>query len=298
MYYTLIYKVMVFMGRYFPLPILYWIARRNAEFRYIIQKDTRKIVKDNIRIILEYRKQITGISYTEKELNRLVKNAFYNFGIYLADFFYIPRWNKRYVEKKVKIENIEFLDEYLKGGNGVIALTAHIGNWELSGVIASILGYKVTAVAIPYINSSVTKICKEIRNSRGLEVILTGENPKKLLRTLRENRVLAVLGDRVFTEKGMSIKFLGVDTVIPRGPATLSVKTKTPLVTGFLVREGRHYRFFFNKIPTPPSSFTEEEKIDFLVSKGAEVMEKVIMDYPDQWLNFTPIRDSGHSSSG
>ena len=281
--------MMAIMGRVFPLPLLYWIARRTAEFRYILQKDTREIVKKNLRIVLDYRKEVRGIGYTEVELNKLVKSAFYNFGMYLAEFFYIPRWNKRLVKKKVRIENITFLDEYLSSGNGVIALTGHIGNWELSGVIASILGYKVTAVAIPYLNPTVTGICKRIRNSQGLEVILTGESPKKLLKTLKENRVLAVLGDRVFTEKGMRVKFLGIDTVLPRGPATLSVRTNAPLVAGFLVREGQYYRFFFQKIPSPPASLTEEEKIDFLVSKGAEVMERVVMDYPDQWLNFTPL---------
>lgn len=280
---------MAFMGRYFPLPLLYWIARRTAEIRYVLQKQLRDTVKENLKIVLEYKKMTTGKAYTETQLNKLTKSAFYNFGMYLADFFYIPRWNKKLVEKKVRIENIEVLDEYLKAGNGVIALTGHIGNWELSGVVASILGYKVTAVAIPYLNPSVTNICKRIRNSKGLEVILTGDNPKKILKTLKENRILAVLGDRVFTEKGMPLKFLGIDTVLPRGPATLSVKVNTPLVAGFLVKEGAHYRFFFQRITPPPSSLTEEEKIDFLLLRGAEILEKVIMEYPDQWLNFTPV---------
>ncbi|MDD3725632.1 MAG: lysophospholipid acyltransferase family protein [Candidatus Ratteibacteria bacterium] len=298
MYYTLLYTLMALMGRHLPLPLLYWIARRTAEFRYIIQKDIRDTVKENIRIVLDYRKTSTGQPYSETEINKLVRNAFYNFGIYLADFFYIPRWNKKIIEKKVRLENINLLDEYLSGGKGVIALTGHIGNWELSGIVASILGYKVTAVAIPYINPSVTEICKRIRNSQGLEVILTGESPKKLLKALKENRVLAVLGDRVFTEKGTQIRFLGVDTVLPRGPATLSVRLNTPLVAGFLVREGRHYRFFFQRIPIPPPFLTEDEKIDFLVLKGAEILERVIIKYPDQWLNFTPLIAGSYSSSG
>lgn len=289
MYYTFLYTLMALMGRYLPLPFLYWIARRTAEFRYLIQKKTRKTVRENIRIILEYKKNLTGQTYTEEYLNTLVKNAFYNFGIYLADFFYIPRWNKKLIERRVRIENIELLDEFLAGGNGVIALTGHIGNWELSGAVASILGYKVTAVAIPYLNPSVTRICKDIRNSCGMEVVLTGESPKKLLKALKANRVLAILGDRVFTEKGTKIRFLGIKTVLPRGPATLAVRTNTPIVAGFLVREGKRYRFFFQRIPLPPPSLSDEEKIDFLFLRGAEILEKVIMDYPDQWLNFTPL---------
>ena len=289
MYNTILYTFMSFLGRHLPLQYLYFIGRTVAIFRYCVLHEMKKTVKDNLRIILEYRKKIKGIPYTEKDLNTLVRNTFFNFAQYLVDFFYIPKWTSEMVKKKVRVENIELLNEGLSHGKGVIALTAHIGNWELAGIAASLLGYKVTAIAIPYLNPAVTRIYKTTRTTRGIEVILTGANPKHILKALRENRILAVLGDKVFTEKGTNVRFLGTEALLPRGPATLVVKTGAAFVAGFFIMEGQNYRFFFTKIDQPSPQLPEEEKINFLIQKGAEVIEKVILSYPDQWLNFSPL---------
>jgi KDO2-lipid IV(A) lauroyltransferase len=288
-YNALVYTFMCFLGRRLPLPGLYCTGRVVAAIRYFAQNRLRKTVKNNLRIVLEYRKKTEGIPYTEKYLDSLVKNTFYNFARYLADFFYIPKWDAERVKKRVKIDGMELLDEGLSRGKGVIALTAHTGNWELAGIAASLLGYKVTAISIPYLNPAVTRIYKSRRNFQGLDVILTGSNPKNILKALRENRILAVLGDKVFTEKGMKVKFMGTETILPRGPATLAVRTGAAFVAGFFVMQGHNYRFFFKKIQQPPEHLPEEEKINSLIQKGAEVIEKVIFDYPDQWLNFSPL---------
>ncbi|MBN1446027.1 MAG: lysophospholipid acyltransferase family protein [Candidatus Omnitrophica bacterium] len=286
---TIIYNFCCFLGIHLPLPFLYFIARLTAFIRYLFLRESRKNVIENLRIVLEYKKTKTDVSYTEKELLKLSRKTFYSFARCLTDFSYVPKWTLDRVRKKVKIENIEFLDEGLSGGKGVIALTAHVGNWELAGIVSSMLGYRVTAVAIPYLNPAVTNLYIKRRNTKGLEVILTGSNPKNILKALKENRILAVLGDRVFTEKGTKIPFMGVETAIPRGPATLAVRTGAMFVAGFFIMEGENYRFFFKKIPSPPSDFAEDEKINFLLLKGAEIIEKVILDYPDQWLTFTPL---------
>jgi lauroyl/myristoyl acyltransferase len=289
MYNTIIYNLFSFLGSHLPLAFLYIIARIIAYIRYIVSFRLRKTVKGNIRIVLEYKKSLEGVSYTEKQLNRLVKNTFYNFGRYLTDFFYVPRWDMKRVRKRVRIEDMELLNKGLSYGKGVIALTAHIGNWELAGIAAAILGYRVTAVAIPYLNPSVTRIYRNRRNVKGLNVILTGSNPKSILKALRENRILALLGDRVFTEKGTRVKFLGMEITLPRGPASLAARTGAYFVAGFFVMEDKNYRFFFKEIPQPADDLSEEEKANFLLQKGAGAIEMVILEYPDQWMNFFPL---------
>ena len=47
--------------------------------------------------------------------------------------------HKAGIKEKVRIEDIGLLDEGLSAGKGVVALTAHIGNWELAGIVASIV---------------------------------------------------------------------------------------------------------------------------------------------------------------
>lgn len=280
---NLLFKFFSFLGVHLPLPLSYFIGRRLAELRYIFARDLRRKIRKNLKIIMEKK--------GEKDFNleRLVKNTFYNFSKYMVDFFNIPKWNLKRVKERVIIENMELLDEGLSYGKGVIALTAHIGNWELAGVVASILGYKITAIAIPYLSRSITQLYKKRRESKGVEVILTGSNPKLVILALKRNRVLAILGDRPFTEKGAEVKFLGRKALFPRGPATLAVKTGAKFVAGFLVFHNDKYRFFFREIPPFPFSLSEEEKINFLLSCSASIIEEVILTYPDQWFNFSDI---------
>lgn len=171
----------------------------------------------------------------------------------------------------------------------MIALTAHIGNWELAGVVTSILGYKICAVVIPYLTPKITEIYKKIRESKGVEVIFTGSNPKDFVRFKKENKVFAILGDRVFTEKGVIVDFMGKKAIFPRGPATLAIKLKTEFIAGFLVRENNKYRLFFEKIDYPPPDLDEEKRIDYLLYQSVKKIENVILKYPTQWLNFQDI---------
>ncbi len=284
-----IYRLCSFLGGRLPLPLLYLIGRLVSGLKYIFIYSTRRNVRANARAILEYRRKKKGIPYTEKDLARTVRETYNNFSRYLVDFFNVPRWNIESVRKKVVVEGIDLLDEGFSCGRGVVALTAHVGNWELAGIAASILGYKVTAVAIPYLSPAVTKIYRERRNSKGVDVLLTGSNPRGLLKALRENRVLAVLGDKAFTEKGIKTEFLGVDALLPRGPATLAVKMGAFFTAGFFMMEKNGYRFFFRRISLPHSSMSEEEKINILFEGGARAIEEVILEYPSQWLNFSPF---------
>ncbi|MCM8772193.1 MAG: lysophospholipid acyltransferase family protein [Candidatus Omnitrophica bacterium] len=275
------------MGRYFPEKLCYLIADILTELRYIFTPHLKRVMKKNLKIILTYK---YGENFKKEDLNKYLKETYHNFGRYMVEFFTIPKLNYKKVKKNVRIENIELLNEALLKKKGVIALTAHIGNWELAGVVTSILGYKICAIAIPYLTPKITEIYKKIRESKGVEVILTGSNPKDFVKFKKENKIMAILGDRVFTEKGTIIDFMGRKAIFPRGPATLAIKLKTEFIAGFLVRENKNnYRLFFEKINYPEPDWDEEKKIDYLLNQSAKIIERVILQYPTQWLNFQNI---------
>ena len=288
---AILYRFFCFLGIHLPLPVSYFIARRIAELRYIFLPSLRRIMRKNMKVVLKYREKIYGEKFDYSLLKEKVKQTYYYFAKYMVDFFNLPKWERKDVERKVKVENISYLDEALSYGNGVIVLTAHLGNWELAGVVTSLLGYKINAIAIPYRGPSITRIYKKRREEKGVKVILTGENPKKILKALKSNEIVAILGDRLFTEKGMEVEFMGRKTYFPRGPATLAVKTKAKFLPGFLVMEGNSYRLFFGKIIEVPENMEEKEKIRYLVEKGAKEIEKNVLLYPEQWLNFSPMWD-------
>jgi KDO2-lipid IV(A) lauroyltransferase len=263
------YKIACFLSAHLPFRATLAIAWIAAMSKYVCLPGLRRTITANLRGVFDYRKAVTGAGYTRKDLRRAVRRVYANFGFYIADFFHTHRWTAADVRKHVKIVGQDILDDACARGNGIVVLTAHLGNWELAGIVTSLLGYPMNAVALHYRNRRVNSIFAERREKKGVHVIFTGTNPKELLKVFQNNGIVAMLGDRLFTEKGFEVEFLGRKTLLPRGPATLVVRKRTAYIAGFLVREKKGFTFKFEDIPAPAESLSEDEKIQAFVANGA-----------------------------
>jgi Kdo2-lipid IVA lauroyltransferase/acyltransferase len=286
----ILYRMGSFVGMHLPLPFARLLARIVGRIRYYFSSPAlRNGITSNMRVVLAYRAQKRGIPCDGDDLRTFVREAYRNFALYLMEFFRIPLWTPATVRKNVEVEGLERLDRALAKGKGVIVLTGHIGNWELAGICASLLGYPVNAVALPFRSRRIAGIFIARRQMKGVKVILTGAGPKEILHVFRRNQLVAVLGDRLFTEKGYEVMFMGRKTLLPRGPATLAVKTGAPYLPGFLIRHGGGYRLVFEDFLEAPAELPEHDRIQMLLEKGAKVLEDYILAYPGQWLNFSPL---------
>ncbi|MFA5645922.1 MAG: lysophospholipid acyltransferase family protein [Candidatus Ratteibacteria bacterium] len=283
----ILYQIACFLSARLPLGTLRLISFIAAMMKYLCLPGLRRIITSNLRAVFEYRKEVLGKNYSAQELRSAVRRVYRNFGFYIADFFYAHRWTLSEIERKVRISGRNVLDNACKSGKGVIVLTAHLGNWELAGIATAMLGYPMNAIALLYKNRKITSIFTKKREEKGVHVIFTGTSPKELLKVFHGNGIVAVLGDRLFTEKGVEVDFLGRKTLLPRGPATFAVRKETGFIAGFLVREGKGFHLMFEEIPPPSDLLSEDEKIQAFVVNGAKIIEKYVMNYPDQWLNFS-----------
>jgi len=286
----LIYRFFCFLGIHLPDWLAQFIGSSLSQLRYYFTPALRKTITENLRQVLTYRFEMENIPFDKKTLRLYVKDVYKNFGIYMVEFFQIPKWDEKMLKKKVKVVNIHYLDQALAKSKGAIVITAHLGNWELAGIATSLLGYNLSAIALPFKNRKIASIFINRRRSKGINVILTGANPKEYLKALKKNSVIAILGDRLFTEKGIPIKFMGKQTYLPRGPATLAIRWGAAYLPGFLLREkyGK-YTLVFDKEIEIPDIPNQQEQIRTLVEKSARVLEKFIIKYPEQWLNFSKM---------
>ena len=70
------------------------------------------------------------------------------------------------------------------------------------------------------------------RESYGLEIVAFGDEDmsKRVLKALRDNRIVCLLSDRDLTGDGVEVEFFGERTTLPAGPATLSLRTGAALM--------------------------------------------------------------------
>jgi lauroyl/myristoyl acyltransferase len=274
-----LYRIGQSLALALPLKVAYWLATSVSDLRYLFAYQDRKIVTENLRSIFDTK--------SEEEIAKIRIHLFRNFAKYLVDFFRFEKINHDYIKKYVKIENSCYLDEARDAGKGAILVTAHLGNWELGGVVIALSGYPLAAVALPHKDKKVNKFFNSQRQSRGLRVIPLGNAARESLEVLKNKQFLALVGDRNFNEAGVVTDFFGKDSSFPQGPAVFSLRTGAKIIPGFMIRN--YDDTFTLRLEKPLEVLETNDKakdIRNIINQYVAIFEDYIRKYPDQWYMF------------
>lgn len=288
MIFYLLYRLGQFIVRVFPIRWAYSLAEGIAILRYHFSIYDKKIVANNLKTVL----QAKGENFDEDKIKRLTKEVYKNFAKYLVEFFRFSKIDKEFINKKVKIKGIKNLDMMLKRNKGIISLSAHLGNWELGAAVLSALGHSINGVILSHKSKAVNDLFNKQRTTKGIGIIPTGVAIKRCFQLLKDNEIIAFLGDKDFFRSGIWMRFLGKKTLIPKGPAVFSLKTQAPIVPVFLIRESDNtFKFIFENPIEPTQSRSQDNDVEILTRRIIDVIEKYIKEYPTQWLMFHKIWD-------
>lgn len=281
MFKYLLYKFGQFWVNHLPLLIAYRIGVFLSDLQYLFSFRDRRAVKNNLCTILK----------SKGNLSRPTREVFRNFGRYLVEFFRMAHYvDKNFILENIKIQNIEYVNQVLREGKGGIILSAHIGNWELGGVVLSMLGYPLAALALPHKERPVNDLFNQQRESKGVLVIPANIGVRKCIDFLQQKYLIAWMGDRSFSSNGEIMDFLGKKTLMPRGPAIFACKTGSPIIPAYLIREKNNkFLFDFGKPIYPPvatQSHVQKQDMLSVMQQYKNSIEQKIHQYPMQWLMF------------
>jgi len=279
MFNYILYRIGQFIALHLPLNLAYKVAIFFSDLHYIFSARDRRITRENIKVIFPEK--------SEREIRRMRIRMFRNFAKYLVDFFRFSKLDINYIKRNIKVENIHYIDEALSKGKGAIIVSAHLGNWELGGVVVALLGYPFWIVALPHKYRKVNDFFNFQRGSKGINVIPLGRAARQSLDILKKNRVLALAGDRDFSGKGIVSDFFGRPAIFPQGPAALSLKTGAKVIPGFMIRnEDDTFTFKFEKPLEFISTGDKNNDLIGLTVQYKNIFEDYIRKYPDQWYMF------------
>jgi KDO2-lipid IV(A) lauroyltransferase len=279
MFSYLLYRLGQFLAFCLPRRLAYALAGAVSFVHSALSlRDTREAC-ENLRTIFPQK--------SRRELLKIRFKLSYNFAKYLVDFFRYAKIDAGYIKRNVTVSNIHRLEGCLQKGKGVILVTAHLGNWELGGVIVAMLGFPIWGVALPHKNRRVNRFFDFQRGSRGLRVIHMGQAVRKCFAVLRNNHCLALVGDRDFANVGVVVDFFGKPASFPNGAAILSLRTGAAIIPAFFIRKGDDT---FELSIEEPLAFSpsgrEEEDVRGIISRYTKIFEAYIRRHPDQWYMF------------
>ena len=220
---------------------------------------------------------------------------FRSYGLYWADFFSLNGRYRGRAGELVRLEGVERLTRALDRGKGVIFVSAHLGSWDMGGAALAATGElpDLSAIVEPVTKQQSDFAMTMMREAHGLKVIPLGK-ALAVGRALRRNEIVFVVGERLVGAEGVPVAFFGKETLFPRGAAYWATKSGAAIVLGFCIRQpdGDYVGYIEPPIvPTPGDD--SEEGVRARTQEIADVIEKYIARYPEQWCMLQPVWRAG-----
>ncbi len=245
---------------------------------YKILTSRRRIAQDNL-------KRAFGDEKSDEEYDRIVRQVFVNVARDVIEFARQPVIGLEKIHKYV-VEQIgrEHIDNVLKEKKGLMFVTGHIGSGELLG------GWLATQYPMDFVvgkqhNPHVDRMFNSFRSAFGVGLIPVGLTARHVIKSLKENRIVALMSDQHSATGGTVVQFFGRPASTPKGPAAFAVKTGCPVIFGALLRE-RYDRFRAIIMPPiyPPNSGDKEKDVNYITQQYTSQLEELIRKQPEQWM--------------
>ncbi|MGA2193405.1 MAG: lysophospholipid acyltransferase family protein [Nitrospirota bacterium] len=281
--------------KYFPLwfcRFLSWVITC-AYYPFFIKR--RHDYQDNLKHIL-------GDGISDWRLFSITFRMCVNYGYYLVDLFRVNDRREEELQEMLSGESgYENIQDALSRGKGGILLTAHMGNWELGGIVLSRLGHAVNVVYFPDSSRRIERNRTKKRLMRGVkEIRLDPEriSPLAMMRALERGELVALQGDKLYHDSGTKVRFFDAPAYFPRGPVLLAMMTGAPILPSFIIMDGKaKYKIIVENPIYAVKTGDRERDIEENLKKVAEIFEKYIGMHYDQWYCFTRFWDSSTEKS-
>ena len=263
-----------------PYPLVRFLTHILVAIGYRLTIKQRRMAKESLQIAF-------GSEKSPQEINRITKQCFENIGQGMTEMLYFMA-HPGLLDKKVSWQGRAHLDEALKKGNGVIAVTAHFGNFPLMMLTCAHQGYPCHCVIRPTRDQELEKFLLKKRTEARLNTVYAiprKQCVEQSIKVLRKNEVLFIPLDQNFgSGGGVFVDFFGQKAATATGPVVFALRTKAPILPMFIIRESddRH-----KIIIEPPLEIEtkgdERETIEFNIIKLTGLIERYIRKYPHEW---------------
>ena len=222
---------------------------------------------------------------------RAVDRVFEAYGRYWLEMFRLPHDVRAgVISENFVADGYDNITGGLAFGHGVILALPHLGGWEWAAAWMAEQGHDMLAVVEALDPPELLDWFARQREAMGLEVVPLGPDVSgRVLRALRDNRVVCLLSDRDLTGDGIEVEFFGERTTLPAGPATLSLRTGAALLPTAVYFEPvrKHLAVIQKPVPAVREGRLRDD-IARITQDLAHRLEELIRRAPEQWHLLQP----------
>jgi len=256
-----------------PLGFSYFLARMLGNLAFTLLRYRRQVVMDNLNIAFGGEKE-------EAELVKIAAESYRQIAMSFIELIIAPKLQKQIHQIMAPKDSLLF-QRLLQQGKGLIAISGHLGSWELQGAaFTATLSEPLTVAAVqqsnPYINRFITKR----RNEMGMQVAGTKEAMRLLLKALKNKQTIGLVADQNAGYTAVFVDFFGKIAATQPGPAQLALKYNTPMLIAAAIRTGPgQFKMISQQV-----EINKDDTLETLTQRHVKILENFIRQYPEQYF--------------
>jgi lauroyl/myristoyl acyltransferase len=272
------------------------VASGGGAGTYYVWRSRRNVARENFAHVL-------GKPANDPAVGRVARASFANFCRYLIEVMRFPSVPIEQMEQRVVIHETEEFRRAMTAGTPIIMISAHFGNMDYAGAVATKRYGCFTLAAETIHPVQLFRYLARTRAERGVNLIPYDRAPRKILEALRRKEWIGFLIDfGVNNQKDITtteVMFFGARTRFPASPAILAQRSGAPILVAhaFIDRERR----IQSSVEPPiyvPRSLPREQAAQITMQTVAQYMEKFIRQHPEQWYVFRAMWPNKIPSGG
>ena len=234
---------------------------------------SKKIITNNLNKL--------DSSLTSEKIKKISQEMWGNYGRILSEYPFISNFRKGDLDKYIKIENVERLEE-VKKGKPVVFVSAHFSNFELMAMAIERAGINLSAIYRPLNNKMVNSIMEPLRRKyickKQIKKGLNGV--REALKYFKQGISIAIMIDQRVSE-GERINFFNFPAHTTTIPAQFVKKFGCKIQPVHIERYDKiNFKISFDE------QITMDDNADdtFISLRLNQWLEEKIRKNPSQWI--------------
>ena len=237
----------------------------------------RRLVRRNL--------QFCYPEWSSKEIRDLSRHVFMNFGINLVEIFQSAFMSPEEVFGMCRVEGEDDFINLIKGNQGIVIASAHMGNWEVGLHFTNYYKKPMLGVAAKTRYGWADILLGTSRNRLGNLIIDKKGALPKMTEALRNGEVVGMLIDQSRRKHGVEVTFFGHKATASPAAALLALRCKSLVLPAFSVRGPDGELTIQVKEPLEMTRTGDlRSDIQSNTQRMIDVVEEMVRKYPDQWF--------------
>ncbi len=228
-------------------------------------------------------------SFPEKSedwIQQTGKESFQQLAMFAMDLVLVPRLVRKHNWRDYsRYKTTERAKWLMQERRGLLLITAHYGNFEITGYILGLFNFNIYSIARPLDNKYLSRYLYGLRERAGQKIIDKKGAAKLMPKITSTGATLCFIADQDAGRKGVFVEFMGRKASTYKSIGLLAITNNIPIGVGYSRRIGN--RFFFemavNRIIMPDEWADKDDPLTWVTQEYSKAIEQFVREDPTQY---------------